>query len=395
MLLISCDYSGEMSGIKGETAGMGGVGNRVLEYGYELPPELVAQVPSPNRSESRLMSVHRAESWVKHGVFGGIVELLGRNDVFVVNNSRVFPARLRGIKRGGGARVEMLLLEECADGTWWAMIRPGKRMPVGMEMDVVGYKGGPTALSGEVMEKNEEGHGRLRFWYEGRMVNGEAGMDLREIVESGQIGETPLPPYIQREWDEEEDPDRYQTVYASRTGSVAAPTAGLHWTPELLEEVRNRGVKIIEVTLHVGAGTFLPVKTELVQDHRMHTEWWEISREAASDLNGAIAAGKRMIAVGTTSLRVLESAISMTEGKPGYQAGTGKTDIFIHPPYGFRAVGGLVTNFHLPHSTLLMLISAFADPGGVGGLERVRAWYAEAIAERYRFFSYGDAMFIQ
>lgn len=291
--------------------------------------------------------------------------------------------------------MEMLLLEECADGTWWAMIRPGKRIPVGMEMDVVGYKGGPTALSGEVMEKNEEGHGRLRFWYEGRMVNGEAGMDLREIVESGQIGETPLPPYIQREWDEEEDPDRYQTVYASRTGSVAAPTAGLHWTPELLEEVRNRGVKIIEVTLHVGAGTFLPVKTELVQDHRMHTEWWEISREAASDLNGAIAEGKRMIAVGTTSLRVLESAISMTDGKPGYQAGTGKTDIFIHPPYGFRVVGGLVTNFHLPHSTLLMLISAFADPGGVGGLERVRAWYAEAIAERYRFFSYGDAMFIQ
>lgn len=384
-----------MSEIKGETAGIGGVGNRVLEYGYELPPELIAQVPRRNRSESRLMSVNRAEGWVRHGFFGGIVELLGVNDVLVVNNSRVFPARLRGIKRGGGARVEMLLLEECADGTWWAMIRPGKRMPVGTEMDVVGYKGGPTALSGEVMEKNEEGHGRLRFWYEGRMVNGEEGMDLREMVESGQIGETPLPPYIQREWDEDEDPDRYQTVYASRTGSVAAPTAGLHWTPELLEEVRNRGVKIIEVTLHVGAGTFLPVKTELVKDHRMHTEWWEISREAASGLNGAIAEGKRIIAVGTTSLRVLESAISMTDGKPGYQAGTGRTDIFIHPPHTFRAVGGLVTNFHLPHSTLLMLVSAFAEPGGAGGLAKVRRWYGEAIAERYRFFSYGDAMFIQ
>jgi S-adenosylmethionine:tRNA ribosyltransferase-isomerase len=368
---------------------------RTEDFDYRLPAELVASRPDPDRDGSRLMRVDRAGGAVRHGIFRDIVGFFRPGDVLVLNNTRVFPARFRGVKDLTGAEMEGLLLEETGDGSWWAMIRPGKRFPVGTEFSVKRVDGEISGLKGEVLEKNPEGHARLGFTWHGEKLRRDDGMDIRLLLESEGIGETPLPPYIQRGWDPGEDPENYQTVYARHIGSVAAPTAGLHWTPALLEEVRSRGVETIEVTLHVGAGTFAPVKSEVVEAHHMHSEDYDIPAESAQALNRALEDGRRIIAVGTTSMRTLEGAV-MTDGhRPVIPDGKGRTDIFIYPPAHFHVCNALITNFHLPQSTLLMLVSAFASPGSTSGIALTRAWYEEAISERYRFFSYGDAMLIE
>ncbi|MEN9776483.1 MAG: hypothetical protein RJB04_238, partial [Verrucomicrobiota bacterium] len=316
----------------------------------------------------------------EHQKFSDIVNILREGDVLVMNDSRVIPARLLGRKPESPGRVELLLLEETEAGLWWSMVRPGKRVRPGMRLQF----GDPEAgqLVCEVIEKNPEGHILVRW-------------DQPEFFweRLARIGQIPLPPYIERgeQGASEQDATRYQTVYSRAAGSVAAPTAGLHFTDRILRALEAKGVRLCYVTLHVGAGTFLPVKAESVSDHTMHEERYELGRETAQALNEARASGRRVIAVGTTSMRVLETVAAQTEGS--IQPSTGRTRIFIHPPYRFRLVGGLLTNFHLPRSTLLMLVSAFADPGGLGGRELIQSAYAEAIREQYRFFSYGDAMF--
>jgi S-adenosylmethionine:tRNA ribosyltransferase-isomerase len=317
----------------------------------------------------------------EHQKFSDIVNILREGDVLVMNDSRVIPARLLGRKPESPGRVELLLLEETEAGLWWSMVRPGKRVRPGMRLQF----GDPEAgqLVCEVIEKNPEGHILVRW-------------DQPEFFweRLARIGQIPLPPYIERgeQGASEQDATRYQTVYSRAAGSVAAPTAGLHFTDRILRALEAKGVRLCYVTLHVGAGTFLPVKAESVSDHTMHEERYELGRETAQALNEARASGRRVIAVGTTSMRVLETVAAQTEGS--IQPSTGRTRIFIHPPYRFRLVGGLLTNFHLPRSTLLMLVSAFADPGGLGGRELIQSAYAEAIREQYRFFSYGDAMFL-
>ena len=363
-------------------------------FGYELPAELIAQKPPKRRDEARLLGLSRTGNELRHEKFRDVVKYLSSGDVLVLNNSRVMPARLRGKKRGTGANIELMLLEECEDGRWWAMLKPGKRLPVGDWVELVTHSGERSTLRGVVTEKNEEGHGLIQFSSQGNEIRA-TGMDgLQGILAKEPVGETPLPPYIQREWDPGEDPEDYQTVYSRELGSVAAPTAGLHWTPALLEDVRKMGVEIIEVTLHVGAGTFAPVKVQNISNHRMHEETYEITQQASESLNRALRSGSRIIAVGTTSLRVLEGAVLSDGSGLSFSSGRGRTDIFIYPPYKFRVASGLITNFHLPHSTLLMLVSAFAAPGSLEGIEKVRGWYEEAIRQRYRFFSYGDAMII-
>jgi S-adenosylmethionine:tRNA ribosyltransferase-isomerase len=298
-----------------------------------------------------------------------------------MNDSRVIPARLLGRKPESPGRVELLLLEETEAGLWWAMVRPGKRVRPGLRLQFGDPEAGQMVC--EVIEKNPEGHILVRW-------------DQPEFFweRLARIGQIPLPPYIERgeQGASEQDATRYQTVYSRAAGSVAAPTAGLHFTDRILRALEAKGVRLCYVTLHVGAGTFLPVKAESVSDHTMHEERYELGRETAQALNEARASGRRVIAVGTTSMRVLETVAAQTEGS--IQPSTGRTRIFIHPPYRFRLVGGLLTNFHLPRSTLLMLVSAFADPGGLGGRELIQSAYAEAIREQYRFFSYGDAMFL-
>ena len=320
---------------------------RTADFDYPLPQELIAQHPIEQRDASRLLTLDRSTATIAHRQFADLEALLRSGDVLVANNSRVIPARVRGQKEGDGARVEILLTEERAPGEWWCMLRPGKRI----------HNGSP---------------------------------DVHALLQA--IGETPLPPYIERApIDTLADRERYQTVYAKADGSVAAPTAGLHFTNEMLNRLRAKGVTFAEVTLHVGPGTFQPVECDRIEAHPMHEERFEISAVTAETLNQAKAEGRRVVAVGTTSMRVLESAA--TGGLPvGPQLG--RTDIFIYPPHEFQVVDALLTNFHLPKSTLLMLVSAFAQPGGTGGRERVLSAYAEAVAERYRFFSYGDAMFL-
>lgn len=337
----------------------------VKDFSYELPRELIAQDPLEDRSSSRLMVLDRQTGQITHRVFRDITEYLRPGDCLVLNNTRVIPARLIGEKEGTGAKIELLLLRRREGDVWETLARPGRKARPGA---VVSFGGG--LLYGEVLGVVEDGNRLVRFSYEGI---------FEEVLD--RLGQMPLPPYITHEL---RDKGRYQTVYAKQDGSAAAPTAGLHFTEELLEEIRGMGVRVAEVTLHVGLGTFRPVKAEKVQDHHMHAEYYEVTPEAASCINEAKQAGGRVICVGTTSCRTLESAAEdgIVRAKCGW------TDIFIYPGYTFQVMDGLITNFHLPESTLLMLVSAFA------GRERVLAAYEEAVREQYRFFSFGDAMLI-
>jgi S-adenosylmethionine:tRNA ribosyltransferase-isomerase len=358
---------------------------RTDDFDYFLPPELIAQEPAERRDQSRLMVLARRDGKIAHRHFFELPEFLEPGDVLVVNDSRVIPARLRGTNQRSGGQFEVLLLEEVATNDWWTMLRPGKRARVGTrivfraggEHEKGEGRGEKGAIEGEVLEVNDEGHRRLRF----------SGTD--NILDAlHELGEVPLPPYIKRDAPARgaADRERYQTVYAQTRGSVAAPTAGLHFTPELLEKIRSRGVEIVSVTLHVGLGTFAPVKADELSKHRMHEERYLMPPETAARINAAKAAGKRVVGVGTTSVRVMESVARANKGKA--VAGSGRTDIFIYPPAKFQLTDAMVTNFHLPCSTLLMLVSAFA------GRVAVLAAYAEAVREKYRFFSYGDAMLI-
>jgi len=357
---------------------------RTADFDFRLPPELIAQHPALRRDQSRLLVLYRANGRIEHRRFRDLLELLRAGDVLVLNNSRVIPARLRGTNARSGGRFEILLLEAHAPNEWWAMLRPAKRARAGAQIALHDPMGNPAAVSATIVETNDEGQRRLKF---------SGTPDIRDQLD--RLGETPLPSYIHRDRELPEDRERYQTVFAKSDGSVAAPTAGLHFTRELLEQIRVRRVQVCFVTLHIGPGTFLPVKTETLVAHKMHEERFEIGDETARAVNEAKSSGQRVIAVGTTTVRVLESAAMRNNGK--VVENSGKTDIFIHPPFRFQIVDALLTNFHLPRSTLLMLACAFAasGPAGAGrGREMVLAAYTEAIREGYRFFSYGDAMLI-
>ena len=335
------------------------------DYWYDLPEELIAQTPLERRDSSRLMVLDRETGDVSHRHFYDVVEYLRPGDCLVMNDSRVLPARLLGHRPSGGA-VEVLLLRDLGDKRWECLCKPGRKMQVGNEVFF-----GSGELTAVVREVREDGNRVVEFQYEGIFL---------EVLE--RLGKMPLPPYIKEEL---ADQERYQTVYSREVGSAAAPTAGLHFTKELLEKIRAMGVQTAFVTLHVGLGTFRPVKAEQITDHHMHSELCMMSEETASILNRTKAAGGRIICVGTTSCRTLESLV----GEDGrFAAGSKWTDIFIYPGYRFKAMDGLITNFHLPESTLVMLVSAFA------GREHVLNAYAEAVKERYRFFSFGDAMCI-
>jgi len=359
---------------------------RTRDFDFELPGDLIAQKPAAIRDQSRLLIVHRGSGTFEHRQFRDLLDYTRPGDLLVLNDSKVIPARLRAANPHTGGKFEILLLEENSKNDWWSMVRPGKRARTGVRLAVLGKDGTPSGINAVVAETNEEGHRRLQF---------EATPNIASDL--GAVGEVPLPPYIERApvaaAAQGEDRERYQTVFANPPGSVAAPTAGLHFTSGLLEEFRARGTGIAFVTLHVGPGTFAPVKVETVSSHRMHEERYEMSGETAGLINRTRRAGRRVFAVGTTALRVLESS---AEGGPKAEvrAGSGRTRIFIYPPRAFAIVDALVTNFHLPRSTLLMLVSAFAAPGESRGRDLILRAYAEAVAQRYRFFSYGDAMLI-
>ncbi|NOS72575.1 MAG: tRNA preQ1(34) S-adenosylmethionine ribosyltransferase-isomerase QueA [Verrucomicrobia bacterium] len=358
---------------------------RTADFSFELPPELIAQHPATSRDQSRLLVLHRNTGQLEHKTFRNLLDFVRAGDVLVLNNSRVIPARLRGTNLKTGGAFELLLLEENGTNDWWAMMKPGKRAKVGTEIKVTHHAPRIThqEILATVVDTNPEGHRRLQF---------SGTQNILDDLDS--LGELPLPPYIQRDKNNlpVSDRNRYQTVFAQPPGSVAAPTAGLHFTPELLDELRACGVEICFVTLHVGLGTFAPVKAETLDRHVMHEERFEVSEATANVVNKARMENRRVFAVGTTSVRVLESATSQNTGRVG--SGPGRTRIFIHPPHTFKIVDALLTNFHLPCSTLLMLASAFAAPGRLSGREMILSSYAEAIRERYRFFSYGDAMLI-
>jgi S-adenosylmethionine:tRNA ribosyltransferase-isomerase len=356
---------------------------RTADFFYELPPELIAQTPAVRRDGSRLLVLNRANGQMAHRQFSELTAYLQAGDVLVLNNSRVIPARLRGTNQLTGGHFEMLLIGEQAVNDWWVLLKPGKRARPGTRIHLLKLNAERTGIDATVAEVNAEGHRRLIF---------TGTPDIRKSLDL--IGEIPLPPYIIRPpaQNAEEDKLRYQTVYADPPGSVAAPTAGLHFSPEILEKLRSQGVIIRFVTLHVGLGTFAPVKVETLEDHVMHEEWMEIGAETVHAIQTAKATGRRVIAAGTTSVRVLESVAALNDGTVRVHAG--KTRIFIHPPYQFKVVDALLTNFHLPGSTLLMLVSAFASPGAANGREMILKAYAEAICNRYRFFSYGDALLI-
>ena len=347
---------------------------RASDFDYSLPPELIAQTPAPQRDQSRLLVLHRAQAKIEHRSFLDLPEYFSAGDLLVLNDSRVIPARLKARNSRTFGLFEVLLLEENAPNDWWAMMRPGKRAAPGAGIQILDKDRNPSAFAATVREANAEGHRRLQFSGPG---------DIRTELDA--LGETPLPPYIERSGEQPDDRERYQTVYARAAGSIAAPTAGLHFTHELLERIRARGTRICFVTLHVGPGTFAPVKAEQLEEHVMHEEQFALSAETAEALRETKQAGGRIVAAGTTTLRVLESAS---------QAGQGRTRLFIHPPYEFKTVDALVTNFHLPRSTLLMLAAAFAAPGQTAGRDLILRAYEEAVARRYRFFRYGDAMLI-
>ena len=355
---------------------------KTADFNYNLPPSLIAQEPAKQRDSAQMLTLDRSTGKTTHRQFRELPTLLRPGDVLVMNDSRVIPARLHGRKIGGGANAQMLLLEETNEGNWWAMLRPGKRLPPGAQVLLHNKRGRPTQIIATVLEKNDEGHALLEF---------EGTKDFLSTLD--QLGEAPLPPYIRRPTgNHTTDTTRYQTIFANSPGSVAAPTAGLHFTPILLNTLRRRGIITCTLTLHVGFGTFAPVKAERIADHHMHAERYTLPSATAAIINQARRDHRRIIAVGTTTLRVLES---IAQENTTLNPDSGRTDIFIHPPYEFQIVDGLITNFHLPQSTLLMLISAFVTPGETVGRDMVLAAYAKAIRKKYRFFSYGDAMFIQ
>ena len=338
----------------------------VKDFDYELPEELIAQDPLEDRSSSRLMVLDKTTGNVEHHIFKDILEYLKPGDCLVINNTKVIPARLYGVKEGTNAKIELLLLKRKENDVWETLVKPGKKAKPGTRIIF-----GDGLLVGEIIDIVEEGNRLIQFHYEGI---------FEEILD--QLGQMPLPPYITHQL---QDKGRYQTVYAKYDGSAAAPTAGLHFTKELLEQVKAKGVDIAEVTLHVGLGTFRPVKVENVLEHHMHSEFYMVSEEAADKINHAKKNGNRVISVGTTSTRTLESAAD----ENGFLKETsGWTEIFIYPGYKFKLIEGLITNFHLPQSTLVMLVSALA------GREHVLHAYQIAVEEKYRFFSFGDAMFI-
>lgn len=337
------------------------------DFYYELPEELIAQDPLEDRSSSRLLVLNKQSGAVSHHTFREITDYLKEGDCLVINDTKVIPARLIGSKVGTDAKIEVLLLKRKENNIWETLVKPGKKAKVGAKISF-----GDGLLIGEVVDIVEEGNRLIQFTYDGI---------FEEILD--QLGQMPLPPYITHQL---EDKNRYQTVYATHTGSAAAPTAGLHFTPELLRQVEEMGVDIARVTLHVGLGTFRPVKVDEITDHHMHSEFFQIDEEAAEKINRAKERGGRVICVGTTSCRTVESA---ADENGHLEAKSGWTEIFIYPGYQFKVLDGLITNFHLPESTLIMLVSALA------GREPVLAAYEEAVQQRYRFFSFGDAMFIQ
>ncbi len=339
----------------------------IKEFDYYLPPELIAQEPLTERSLSRLMVLDSQTGELWHRTFKDIVSYLNKGDCLVLNNTRVIPARLLGRKEDTGAKIEFVLLKRLNGDVWEVILKPGKRARAGSR-----FVFGEGLLKAEVIEVIEDGNRLVRFEYEGV---------FEKILDS--VGIMPLPPYITKKL---ECSERYQTIYSEHRGSAAAPTAGLHFTAELLDEIQNTGVNIAYVTLHIGLGTFRPVKCENILEHKMHSEFYTISQEACDKINASKSQGNRVIAVGTTSCRVLETA---SEEDGVLLPGTGWTDIFIYPGYKFKAVDSLITNFHLPESTLIMLVSALA------GRERVLDAYKKAVDMKYRFFSFGDAMLIK
>ena len=339
----------------------------VKDFDYDLPEELIAQDPLEDRSSSRLMVLDKKTGEVSHHIFKEIIKYLRPGDCLVLNNTKVIPARLYGVKEGTMAKIEILLLKRKQNDVWETLVKPGKKAKPGTKIIF-----GDGILTGEVIDVVDDGNRLIQFSYDGI---------FEEILD--KLGQMPLPPYITHQL---KDKNRYQTVYAKYDGSAAAPTAGLHFTKELLNEVKEKGVDIAEVTLHVGLGTFRPVKVDNVLDHHMHSEFYMVSQEAADKINNAKKNGGRIISVGTTSTRTLES---VADENGIIHPGCGNTEIFIYPGYKFKAIDCLITNFHLPESTLLMLVSALA------GKEHIMAAYEEAVKERYRFFSFGDAMFIQ
>lgn len=347
----------------------------INDFDYYLPEELIAQQPTEKRDASRLLVVHRKTGELEHKHFYDIIDYLNPGDCLVMNNSKVIPARLYGTKKSTGAKIEFLLIKRIDGDKWETMVKPGKRVKPG---DVISFSD-DKLFEAEVLEYSDEGTRIVEFKYEGIFM---------ERLE--ELGRMPLPPYIERE-SEAKDKDRYQTVYAEEEGSVAAPTAGLHFTNEILDKAQKKGVKLAYVTLHVGIGTFRPVKVENIEEHKMHFEEYHVDDETAKLINETKAAGGRIIAVGTTSTRTLESAAKFNEETGTYEvkAGGGNTGIFIYPGYEFKIIDSLITNFHLPKSTLVMLVSALYSREGI-----LKA-YETAVAEKYRFFSYGDAMFIE
>ena len=340
---------------------------KTSDFYFDLPKELIAQDPLEDRSSSRLLMVDKNTGDIKHEVFRNIVDYLHPGDCLVLNNTKVLPARLLGVKEDTGAAVEVLLLKRKEGNVWETLVKPGKKMRPGARVVF-----GDGLLKGEVIDVVEEGNRLIRFEFEGI---------FEEVLD--RLGEMPLPPYITHKL---QDKNRYQTVYAKEIGSAAAPTAGLHFTKELLEKIKEMGVNIAYVTLHVGLGTFRPVTEDIIEDHKMHKEYYSMDKDTANLLRKTRENGKRIIAVGTTSMRTLESAAD----RVGHiQAGSRRTNIFIKPGYEFKFVDSLFTNFHTPESTLLMLVSAFSTK------ENIFAAYEHAIKEKYHFFSYGDAMFIK
>jgi len=349
----------------------------IREFDFELPPELIAQEPPVQRGAARLLHVPRHGGPIAHTMVAALPELLAPGDLLVVNDTRVFPARLLGQRVPGGGAVECLLIARLDAHSndaelWEALMHPGQKLKPGARVVFEGAR----RIHGEVVDRRFHGRRAIRLWT-------DDGSTVREAVDA--IGHMPLPPYIKRE-DRAADRERYQTVFARERGSVAAPTAGLHFDEPLLDRLHARGVQTTEITLHVGYGTFQPVRVETIEEHHVEAERYEVAPAAADAINSALDAQRRVIAVGTTTTRTLEAVAAAGAGR--IAAGSGTTDLFIHPGFAFRVIGGLLTNFHLPKSSLLMLVAAFA------GRQRVLAAYAEAVKEQYRFYSYGDAMLI-
>ncbi|MCY1589697.1 tRNA preQ1(34) S-adenosylmethionine ribosyltransferase-isomerase QueA [Staphylococcus pettenkoferi] len=338
----------------------------IEEFDYDLPESLIAQTPLKHRDQSRLLVMGRESGKTTHQHFADVIDYFKEGDTLVLNDTRVMPARLFGIKEETGAKVEMLMLTHIEDNDWEVLLKPAKRIKVGQRLSF-----GDGKIVAECIEELDQGGRIMRLHYEGI---------LQERLD--ELGEMPLPPYIKERLD---DPDRYQTVYAKESGSAAAPTAGLHFTDELLEAIRAKGIRIVFITLHVGLGTFRPVSVENIDDHEMHSEYYQISEDTAQLLNETRREGGRIISVGTTTTRTLETVRSQHDQ---FVASSGWTDIFIYPGYEFKAIDGLITNFHLPKSTLVMLVSAYSTR------ENVLNAYREAVERQYRFFSFGDAMLI-